>query len=304
MKNETVVAAAKGTSAFFFRPLSKNNKKHLQTIRRFAEVPLSAAMTLEASIALPLFIFFFLNIMSAICIVQIQSEMEAPLHQTGNELALSGFDINVGKEILTGAQTESFGKLEKGSMGIYASKKVRESLGDRLDSSPVIDGVNSLNFLPSSLLQDDDIIDIVVNYKVHPVVNVIGFKGFSVESRYYGHAWTGYSISGGIGADGYEEEMVYVTEHGEVFHRDTGCKHLKPSIKSIDYKELATERNADRGKYYPCEYCGQGIHGGSVFVTTFGNRYHGRVDCPGVKRKIYTVPISEVGGKSPCSACG
>ncbi len=265
---------------------------------------LSAAMTLEASIALPLFIFFFLNIISAIIMIQIQSEMEAELHQTGSEIAIRAFDMREGEHVLGKDTDDGGGILESGGCSVYAVSKIKSGMREKLQKSPVMDGVDSLNFLSSRIMQDGDIIDIVVRYKVHPVVRLIGFKDFDVESRFYGHAWTGYDLSGGVHSDEQLEEMVFVTEHGEVYHRDAGCKYLKTSAKSVAFAGLDKERNRDRKKYYPCEYCGEGICGGNVFITNYGDRYHGKVDCPGLKRKIYSISIFEVGGRTPCSACG
>lgn len=269
-----------------------------------SKVTLSGAMTLEASIALPLFIFFFLNIMSAIMILGIQSELEAELHQTGSEIALRAFDIRQGEQILGGDADFDGGILESGGYTVYAAEKIKNDMKNRLSKSPVMDGAGSLNFLSSRVMQDGDIIDIVVRYKAHPVVSLIGFKNFDVESRFYGHAWTGYDIGAGSDTEELTEEMVYVTEHGEVYHRNVDCKYLKTSAKSIPFSGIDDHRSVDRRKYYPCEYCGQGVSGGNVFITSYGDRYHGKVDCPGLKRKIYTISIFEVGGRSPCSACG
>ena len=158
--------------------------------------------------------------------------------------------------------------------------------------------------LSSKIMNGNDIIDIVIDYRVHPVISLIGFKSFLVESRYYGHAWTGYDISGGREAGETTEELVYVTEHGSVYHRDIGCKYLCPSVRNVPYNQVGKLRNKDRSKYYPCQDCGSGVSGGNVFITDYGERYHSRVDCPGLKRNIYTIPISEVGGKAPCSGCG
>ena len=266
---------------------------------------LSAAMTLEASIALPLFIFFFLNIMSAIMILRVQSELEAQLHQTGNEIALRAFDVREGESILgEGTEDSDGGILESAGYAVYVEAKIKKEMKSRLDKSSVMDGAGSLNFLSSRIMQNGDIIDIVVRYKVHPIVSLIGFKNFNVESRYYGHAWTGYDIGTGTGCETLQEEMVYVTEHGEVYHRNVDCKYLKTSAKSVSFSGIGSQRNKDRKKYYPCEYCGQAVSGGNVFITGYGDRYHGKVDCPGLKRKIYTISIYEVGGRSPCSACG
>ncbi len=264
----------------------------------------AASMTLEASVALPLFIFFFLNIMSAIIMIQIQCELEAELHQTGNEIALRAFDLSEGERLLGESNDAGFGIMEKSGMIVYAASKIKSDMKEKLSGSPVMDGAESLDFLSSGIMQDGDIIDIVVRYKIHPVVSLIGFDGFTAESRYYGHAWTGYDVSGNANTDGQAEEMVYVTEHGEVYHKDIDCKYLRTSVRSVSFANLKQERNADRKKYYPCEYCGENVHAGNVFVTNYGEKYHGSIDCPGLKRKIYTISILEVGGRSPCSGCG
>ncbi|MBO4458567.1 MAG: hypothetical protein J5802_12675 [Butyrivibrio sp.] len=280
----------------------KINKLLFRAIRKNKEVSLPASVTVEASIALPLFIFFFVNIMVSFNVIKVQSDLEAALHQTGNEIALRAFDLSFAEDTI-GIDGEA--GVAKGVVSaFYASSKVRDYLGEGVDKSCIVGGRSGLGYMRSDVMQGGDIIDIVVNYKVKPIVPVIGFKEFPVESRYYGHAWTGYDIIGAGRNDETEEEMVYVTEHGEVYHRNINCKHLKLSVKSVSFDDIGNLRNKDRGKYYPCEYCAGKIGAGDVFITDYGDRYHGRIDCAGLKRKIYTVPISEVGGLPPCKDCG
>ena len=293
-----VVDGNKGTSA----KLKINKRYILQTIRTLKEVSLSASMTLEASIALPLFIFFFVNIIGAIEIIRVQSDVEAVLHQVGNEVTIRAYDIREGEDLL-GA--DGGGTLVgSGALSGSAIYEVKSKLSQRLEKNMVMDGVSGLNMLSSSVMMSGDIVDIVARYKVHPVISFVGFKDFLVESRYYGHAWTGYEISSGPNVEAMQEEMVYVTERGTVYHRNVGCKYLKPSVKSVHFSDVGGLRNKDRSKYYACEYCGEGVAGGDVFITDYGEKYHTSVSCPGLKRKIYTIPISEVGGRGPCSACG
>jgi hypothetical protein len=303
MKNDTLMGAAKGTSVK--DKIKKKEDTFFRTIRKSKEVFLAASITVEASIVLPLFIFFLVNIMTAFNVIKVQSDLEAALHQTGSEIALVGYDIKTGKDAL-GLSGDSPAKdvLAAGGYMAYASHSVRKYLGDSVNKSCVTGGASGLSFLTSKIMAGDDYIDIVVDYKVHPLIPVIGFKEFKVQSRYFGHAWTGYDISGGMKTERSEEEMVYVTEHGTVYHRDAGCRHLKIDVRSIPYDSLDTVRSADGSKYYPCEYCGGKVGGGNVFVTDYGIRYHSSVSCPGLKRKIYTIPISEVGGRGPCSSCG
>ena len=49
------------------------------------------SMTLEAALALPLFLFAVLNILFAVNIIGTQSRVNAALHQTGNKMAFAGY---------------------------------------------------------------------------------------------------------------------------------------------------------------------------------------------------------------------
>ena len=301
MKNST--GADKGTSFFISSLKNKRIKKlFFRAIRKNKEVSLPASVTVEASIALPLFIFFFVNIMVSFNVIKVQSDLEAALHQTGNEIALRAFDLSCAEEAV--GIDEGIGVAKSAVSVAYAASKIRNYLGAGADKSCIVGGLNGLGYMRSDFTGGGDIIDIVVNYKVKPLIPVIGFKEFPVEGRYYAHAWTGYDIIGAGSNEKSEEEMVYVTEHGEVYHRNINCSHLRLSVKSINFADLGNARNKDRGKYYPCEYCAGRIGAGDVFVTDYGDRYHGRIDCAGLKRKIYTIPLSEVGGRPPCKDCG
>ena len=41
-----------------------------------------------------------------------------------------------------------------------------------------------------------------------------------------------------------------------------------------------------------------------IYITSQGNRYHTQLNCSGLKRTIYTVPLSQTGGRGRCSKCG
>ena len=262
------------------------------------------SMTVEASFVLPLFLFFFVNVMTLFSITEVQSQLEGALHQAGSELSLRAFDLVYGEELVAGEESASVEALA-GAAGVFTAREyLRKDIGERIDRSVVSGGFEGLSFLQSKVMLGGDIIDLVVDYHVHPMIPLIGFKDIPVEGRYYGHAWTGYDITEGFDHTEHEEEMVYVTEHGEVYHRDIDCVHLRIRVESVDFAKISLLRSKDGKKYYPCEYCGSGGGAGNVFITGYGEKYHSRITCPGLKRSIYTIPISEVGGRRPCSACG
>ena len=130
--------------------------------------------------------------------------------------------------------------------------------------------------------------DMFVPIRVTQERTVRGFTGFS-------------------GREGTEEtegsEIVYVTDHGTVYHRDLSCRYLKLSVQQAELDQVDSMRNEDGGKYYPCERCWK--EGASVvFLTESGDRYHQSLNCSSLVRGIHAVRIWETGGRPPCSVCG
>lgn len=57
---------------------------------------LRAGMTVEASIVLPLFLFFFMNLASSIEMIRLHGNLQLALWKTGNELAVYGYALDSG----------------------------------------------------------------------------------------------------------------------------------------------------------------------------------------------------------------
>ena len=53
-----------------------------------------------------------------------------------------------------------------------------------------------------------------------------------------------------------EDETVYVTGTGLVYHKDYHCTYLDLSIRMVQGKEISELRNESGGRYYACEHCG------------------------------------------------
>ena len=103
-----------------------------------------------------------------------------------------------------------------------------------------------------------------------------------------------------------DERIVYITETGRVYHLTAECTYLKLSISQIQYSDLQEKRNESGGKYKPCERCGadkEREDNMTVWITSYGDRYHTSLSCSGLKRHIREIPLSETGGRSPCGKC-
>lgn len=258
------------------------------------------SMTLEAAFALPFFLFAVLNILFAVNIIGTQSRINAALHQVGNKLAFAGY-----------AYENTVGDiLPEGLAGVavtegYARGQIVEYVGrPYLEKSCVKGGAGGLSFAGSSVMGAEDVIDLKISYRVRPFVELMGFDGFLMSQRYYGRAWTGYDVAGSASDGTAEDPMVYITKTGTVYHLDRNCTYLNPKIEAVPSEAVSSRRNASGGKYTPCGSCGAAGGGSEVYITDYGSSYHKRLDCPGLKRTIYTVPLSEVGARGRCSKCG
>lgn len=258
-----------------------------------------ASMTVEACFVLPFFLFAFLNIISIVEIYRLQGNLSAAMHDTAKQMALYGYEY---RQIGGG----SAGAAESlGLTYLYAAGKVRTKLGTAyLDNSLLAGGASSISWLRSSVMQEDDCIDLIAEYRIEPPVAVVGYQQRIMYNRMRTRAWTGYDNTfHGTDSSAAGAEIVYLTPDGSVFHRSRECSYLKLSIVAVDRSFLDTQRNKDGSKYYSCEECG-GSCGNTVYITNYGNRYHSTLGCSGLKRTVMAVPISEAGGRGACSKCG
>lgn len=153
-----------------------------------------------------------------------------------------------------------------------------------------------LNFNNFDIEEDQsDKIDIVSNFVYK--VPWIG-KKIKITERCKVKDWTGCDIAK-------QQELVYITKRGRVYHSTKECSHLSLSIRKILYGQLAVERNCYGGKYKRCAICvnDKQITASEIFVTEDGDKYHRSLMCSGLLRNIITIDISKVGNKRPCSRC-
>lgn len=269
------------------------------------ETPLSisglgASMTVEAAIVLPLLLFFFLNLFSALDLIRLHSNLQTALWETGRQMTVYAYAYDK----LQGEERNQFISDAGGSLlsAFAAQSSVVHYLGEEyLAGTPLTNGPQGLNFLQSSFMSEEDCIDIKVTYQATPWFNVLGLGSFRMCSRFYGRAWTGYALSG----EAQESDYVFVTEHGSVYHETLSCTYLQRMIEVVNLQNINEIRNDFGEKYDICELCGETGAGNHVYVTHEGNRYHWTIECSALKRMIRTIPRLEAQSQyRPCSRCG
>ncbi len=279
----------------------KSFKISEKRILLFSSLKCKASMAVEAAIAVPFFLFFIMNILFAFDMLRLHGNLMGAMHQVGNKMTIHGYAFKQVEEAgITLPEELSSVIMSQG----YIRSKVIDVLGSNyLDHTCLAAGTTGLQFLKSSIMQDD-VIDIIASYRVRPFIKVIGFPDFPMENRYYGRAWTGYDVERGGSGENKEDPIVYVADTGVVYHVARNCTYLCPSIEMISIAMKEEARNENGGKYHACERCGDNGMQPILYVTLQGNRYHSSLQCSGLKRTIYVIHLSEVNGKGQCTKCG
>ena len=297
-----------------FYQINKFHKRPLRGSEKAARAsllpPLRGSMTLEAAIAVPLFLFFVMNLLFVFEAVRLQSKLQAAVQQAGEEVSEAAYYTRFGPSQTTESEgSDETGNGEAASFLLsetYVRGKITSYLGEALKkNSCVVGGRGGLSLAGSKIMTEADRVDLIVSCRVRPFIRILAFPDFPMQVRYCGHAWVGWREgSGGSAGDGGGDETTYVTEYGECYHNDPRCIYLNPQIREIPVSEVDHYRSGNGAKYYPCECCKPGKTG-TVYITKEGNRYHSDRDCGGIVRHLET--MDEEAAKShyrPCPKCG
>lgn len=278
------------------------------SLSAFLTRKLRAGMTVEAAVALPVFLFFLLNLSCAIEMIRLHGNIQMALWETGQRLAVYGYALN-DEESLRSMESEDGDSWWKEMAGIafsytYIRNQIIDYLGEGyLEESPLSRGAEGLQFWESEVLQHNDEMEIIITYGVSPWCSLTGFFPFRMANRYHAHLWNGYDIAGNSGENGEELITVYVAETGKVYHKDRSCTHLRLSIQEIIAGTEGNYRNENGGKYSECEKCRGESGGGILYIAREGDSFHYSRDCSGLKRTVFAILLRDAEDYRPCSRC-
>lgn len=273
-------------------------------VRKTSPTPfpaLRASMTLEAAIVLPLFLFFVLNLLSAIEMLRLHGNLTWALHETGGKLAIYGHAY--GQAMPDGdGPADALGDVVFSYL--YIREKIKDTLGERYLRTSPLRGRAGILFSRADIMEDDRI-DLVITYGMKLPFAMGELGEIRTYNCYYARAWTGYDVAGIAEHPEEAGAYVYVTETGGVYHSRRNCGHLTRHVRSAPREEAALLRNESGQRYTACARCGEGEEE-IIFVTEDGNRYHGDRACGGLKRTIYAISAEAAAqrGYPPCSQCG
>lgn len=243
-------------------------------------------MTVEASVVLPLFLFFFLHLTAYIEMLRLHGKLTLALWDAGKQVAAYT------------AVTDAVA-LDVPDMAVsylYVQNRVKNLLGkDYLDTSPLVYGSAGLNYLACDY--DGGFVDIAVTYQVEPQVTIFPFSYMRMVNRYYGKVWDGYKVTEAV------PEYVYVTIYGEVWHETTDCSYIHIEVYETGRGSIGNLRNENGRKYRLCELCEDEDWGNLVFYTPQGECYHKDRNCSALVRYVRAIEWQDNLPYRACSKC-
>ena len=266
---------------------------------RTLKTSFSASLTIEASLALPLFIFFSVCIVHFLILIYLQEDIQLHLEEAARDLSRSLY--------VSSSQTSS---LVQFNLITVRAKVLDNELTTRLDKSQVQSGSSGLSLLLSSYDDSSGQLDLVATY-VYEFPYLPGKSAkLSFMQQCRCRAWIGLELcedsrgasSSSASSDSdSDSQTVYITPSGTAYHLSASCNYLDLSIQTVSADSIDSLRNASGGRYTRCSCAESGA--GSYYVTDYGEQYHSSLTCSDLKRTVTAVDIEDVEGRHLCPKC-
>ncbi len=253
--------------------------------RKRAFFSASASMTAEAALVLPLFLFAGVLLMMPFRILDVERQMQAIVMSVGEDISQTAY-----------LAPEDGGWVGSAAAFAYAEGAVRSKSG----SLPV----QWLSLAGSSLLEDGETVDLVVNYRMKLPFSVFGLGSVSRSCRCWLRAWVGSDGASGsgeeAGTDG--DPIVYVGKDSTRYHNSSFCHYLYNRLSAVPFGRIGDYRNESGHRYTACGRCGSRT-GGTVYIMPYGEHYHSSRTCTAITAFVRAVRRSTVEYLGPCSYC-
>lgn len=269
------------------------NKKNYgdKSTSLFTSKLLCGSITLEAAVVLPIFILVMAGMLYYSLIFNFQVMINENMWNTAKRTISSTYSGNTKQE--NDGIFEAVSKLYRNSQILDKDiKAIMKALGIHyvnIDLKHLDEGNNS-----------KVIYDMRMDYYVSIPMVSSHVIGLNMRSRCYYRGFVGERMK-----ETGEDTIVYVAQHGSVYHLFEDCPHISITMINVPYSKINLLRNISGETYKPCELCeNKPVNNAEiVIITKNGNRYHSRNDCRGIKRLIKKVKKEHIEAMSICKTC-
>lgn len=268
-------------------------KKHIRLKRWSKKAPYATfslakgSLTLEAAVVIPLFIMCLSALLCIITTIQLQVRVEKALYNQA--MKISGYSYYLGV-----AELPEFA--EELLQEEYIKYAVINEIGrDYLDHSLIVNGSRGIT-LGLTPMPQEHMFDVLLRYKVKIPFDILGIAKLNLTARARCHTWESRAVDA---ESTWDEEVVYMTPHGSVYHTHTDCTYLKVNVKDQKVGQV-------KNKYTPCAICTKTVQSDStqVYITEYGTKYHIDYLCQSLRKNYLCITKEEAEKNYPiCSKC-
>lgn len=268
------------------------------------------SFTVEAAVAVPIFFFALLVFLYLFKAMLLQLQLQGGLTEAAKELSELAYVRSNTAGTAASNQNSTVFDCNKLAQNLIIASEVNKYFPQKDNYSMMLKG--NISYYSSSYLGDSDMVDLIGEYNISLPIPLFHFAETAVVQRVKTRAFTGTdqlltadheSVKKGEEED---DEYVYITETGTVYHRWLECSSLNLNIFHCKLNQIDRKRNSSGGKYKMCEKCCKNLDGiTSVYICEDGDAYHTSIECSGLKRTIQKVKLIEVVGEMRvCKKCG
>lgn len=209
--------------------MTQSNQKPSNKNLKRASVPgAGGSITVEVALSVPIFFFAVICLIYFIEIHNVQTTIRAA--------AVHAAKICTEDTALVPVLNTS--KLE--------SEIVRSIGAKRLENSIVSGGSKGIQCAGSYCNPNGNELNVVVRYGIRLPFLQFGNLSAEYKEEMKFSSWNGFQKKGLESGD---EQIVYITKTGLVYHEDYQCTYLQLSVRFIPYADLDGIRNEDGGRY-------------------------------------------------------
>ena len=252
-----------------------------------------ASLTVEAALVIPFYLLILSGMVHLMLIMVFVLKVQLKIQS-----AVENYAMLAGVTDIISDQTEEktpIADVVLSGILCHCMEEEEEKSGKKI-------GVSGCNTMLTSVDESLELADGILSYQISVPYFPFHLGKLSVIHRSRQRVWSGRSL---IHSGGEQEEVVFVTKEGEVYHRKRNCSYISVSVEYRSLEQIMKSRNENGERFYACERCvGDRILSGAYLAPSYGNRYHADQKCVSLKRAVIPIPFSQIQGRRPCLKCG
>lgn len=253
-------------------------------------------ITVEASLVVPLFLFFMLAMSGIFMILMAEAHIHQSLAAATDYIAEYCYleqKLFVGDEKKDASVRTVSVDVESLIDAVVVKQQLSKYIGNDFYVERVISGGKSGVFVRVEKDKHNSKIMIVTaSYQAKVNLPLLGTYSINLSNQIKQKAFVGFTEEEYNNSDCF----VYVTPNREAYHMRRDCTHLMLDVNVVN--------SSRKGNYEPCFYCGIKKSGTRVYIAKHGEVYHNNRDCVGLKRTVRRVKLSSVEDIGACERCG